>query len=163
MVQAEVKLCCLVSRHLVHEPEGYKQLLIGYKAKSLCNDFRNIATVVTMEPWYSSNGSPVDCLKWGVCHPCQDSGDGDDGDEEGEGALAAFGCLRALSTVLDSVSTLPALFPQLEASLFPIMHRMLSTEGQDVFEEIIELVSYFTYFSPQVCGRSLLSLLLVCP
>ncbi len=28
--------------------------------------------------------------------------------------------------------------------------RLVSTEGQDVFEEVLELVSYFTYFSPTV-------------
>ncbi len=34
--------------------------------------------------------------------------------EDGEecGPLAAFGCLRALSTVLDTVSSLPHLMPQ---------------------------------------------------
>lgn len=35
--------------------------------------------------------------------------------------MAAYGCMRALSTVLDSVSSMPALFPQLEAILFPVM------------------------------------------
>ena len=67
------------------------------------------------------------------------------------GALAVFGCLRALSTVLDSVSSLPHLFPQLEEILFPIMQAMCTEEGQDVFEEILEMISYFTYFSPEVC------------
>ena len=48
-----------------------------------------------------------------------DSGEGSD--DEDEGALAAFGCLRAISTVLDSVSTLPDLFPQLEEAVFPLL------------------------------------------
>ncbi len=51
-------------------------------------------------------------------------------DDEDIGALAAFGCLRALSTVLDSVSRLPHLFPQLEEILFPVMQAMCSEEGQ---------------------------------
>ena len=77
-------------------------------------------------------------------------------DDEDIGALAAFGCLRALSTVLDSVSRLPHLFPQLEEILFPIMQAMCSEEGQDVFEEILEMISYFTYFSPEVSFNRLL-------
>ena len=75
-------------------------------------------------------------------------------DAEDIGALAAFGCLRALSTVLDSVSRLPQLFPQLEDILFPIMQAMCSEDGQDVFEEILEIISYFTYFPPEVMGSS---------
>lgn len=71
-------------------------------------------------------------------------------DDEDIGALAAFGCLRALSTVLESVSRLPQMFPQLEEILFPIMQAMCSEDGQDVFEEILEMISYFTYFSPEV-------------
>ena len=67
--------------------------------------------------------------------------------------MAAYGCMRALSTVLDSVSSMPALFPHLEAILFPVMQRLVSTDGQDVFEEVLEIVSYFTYFSPEVRGE----------
>ena len=39
--------------------------------------------------------------------------------EDGEecGPLAAFGCLRALSTVLDTVSSLPHLMPQVTAHI----------------------------------------------
>ncbi|KAL3141839.1 hypothetical protein ABBQ32_004507 [Trebouxia sp. C0010 RCD-2024] len=74
-------------------------------------------------------------------------------DDEDIGALAAFGCLRALSTVLESVSRLPQMFPQLEEILFPIMQAMCSEDGQDVFEEILEMISYFTYFSPEISAR----------
>jgi importin-7 len=41
-----------------------------------------------------------------------DAAEGDEEEEEEAGSLAAFGCLRALSTVLDSVSSLPHLFPE---------------------------------------------------
>ena len=58
--------------------------------------------------------------------------------------------------MLDSVSRLPLLFPQLEEILFPIMQAMCSEEGQDVFEEILEMISYFTYFSPEVSFDCLL-------
>ena len=83
----------------------------------------------------------------------QESAEDDDADD-GEGLMAAYGCMRALSTVLDSVSSMSTLFPELEAILFPLMQRLTSTEGQDVFEEVLELVSYFTYFSPSVSSNS---------
>lgn len=53
-------------------------------------------------------------------------------DEEGDdpGALAAVGCLRAISTILESVSSLPQLFVHIEPTLLPIMCRMLTTDGQ---------------------------------
>ena len=74
----------------------------------------------------------------------------DDEEDQGVGALAAFGCLRALSTTLESVSSLPHLFPQLEEILFPVMQKMCTSDGQDVFEEILELLSYFTFFGLEV-------------
>ncbi|KAK9813831.1 hypothetical protein WJX73_000701 [Symbiochloris irregularis] len=83
----------------------------------------------------------------------QGAGEQGDGDEEEEGALAAFGILRALSTVMDGVSTLPALFPPLEDIVFPLLQRMISVDGQEVFEELLELVSYFTYFPAQISPR----------
>lgn len=82
---------------------------------------------------------------------CQGSDEAEE--DEDIGALAAFGCLRALGTVLESVSRLPQMFPQLEEILFPIMQAMCSEDGQDVFEEILEMISYFTYFSPEVSGH----------
>ena len=36
------------------------------------------------------------------------------------------------------------------------MQAMCSEEGQDVFEEILEMISYFTYFSPEVPFNRLL-------
>lgn len=49
------------------------------------------------------------------------------------GALAAVGCLRAISTILESVSRLPHLFIHIEPILLPIMRRMLTTDGQGAF------------------------------
>ncbi len=57
----------------------------------------------------------------------------DDEDEQGVGALAAFGCLRALSTTLEGVSSLPHLYPQLEEILFPVLQKMCTSDGNDVF------------------------------
>lgn len=58
-----------------------------------------------------------------------DTSEADD-EADDPGALAAVGCLRAISTILESVSRLPHLFPQIEPTLLPIMRRMLTTDGQ---------------------------------
>jgi hypothetical protein len=34
--------------------------------------------------------------------------------------------------------------------VFPIMKHMISSEGSDVMEEVLELVAYFTYYSPGI-------------
>ena len=50
------------------------------------------------------------------------------------GALAAVGCLHAISTILESVSSrLPHLFVQVEPTLVPIMHKMLTSDGQGMY------------------------------
>ncbi|KAJ0093010.1 hypothetical protein Patl1_26134 [Pistacia atlantica] len=80
---------------------------------------------------------------------CMNTAEADE-DADDPGALAAVGCLRAISTILESVSRLPHLFVQIEPTLLPIMRRMLTTDGQEVFEEILEIVSYMTFFSPTI-------------
>ena len=81
---------------------------------------------------------------------------GEAGDDDASGALASLGCLRAISTILDAVSDMPkeqSLYPQLEDLLWPLMQRMISTDGQDVFEEVLEIVAYLTYYSPTISDR----------
>ena len=55
-----------------------------------------------------------------------------DDEVEDSGALAAVGCLRALSTILESISSLPHLFIQIEPTLLPILRRMLTSDGQGI-------------------------------
>jgi hypothetical protein len=74
----------------------------------------------------------------------------DKDDDDMGGALASVGCLRAIATILESVSSLPHLYPQLEQPLLPIMRKMLTQEGYDVYEEVLEICSYMTYFAPAV-------------
>jgi len=82
----------------------------------------------------------------------------DEHDTESEmGALASVGCLRAMSTIMDSVSSLPNLFPDIEKRIFPIFQYMLNERGQDIYEELMELLAYLTYYSP-VLSESLWSL-----
>ena len=62
------------------------------------------------------------------------------------GALAAVGCLHAISTILESVSSrLPHLFVQVEPTLVPIMHTMLTSDGQGMYS-ILQFVLFLTLF-----------------
>lgn len=61
-------------------------------------------------------------------------------------AVAAYGCLKALNTLLDGVAEMKHLLPVLEEVLYPVMAKCLSSDGQDVLEDVLELLAYFTYF-----------------
>lgn len=63
---------------------------------------------------------------------CMNTAEAED-EADDPGALAAVGCLRAISTILESVSRLPHLFVQIEPTLLPIMRRMLTSDGQGVY------------------------------
>eukprot|EP00798_Chlamydomonas_sp_ICE-L_P030404 gene30404-35409_t len=88
---------------------------------------------------------------WKYANP--DAGTDEEEDEDDMSSIAAYGCLKALNTLLESVNTLGELYPVLEESLFPIMQRFLSTDGQDVFEEVLEMMAYFTFYSPTISDR----------
>lgn len=60
---------------------------------------------------------------------------GADEDDEGSAAITCLGALRTIATVLDAVSGQPALIPALEVHIIPILQRMLSKDGEDVYEE----------------------------
>lgn len=81
------------------------------------------------------------------------AGGGDDDGDFAGGALAGYSVLRAISTVLDAVSSLPELYPQLEELLYPILQKYTSEEGLDVFEEVTQLITYLTYFAPGITPR----------
>ncbi|CAL5220954.1 g3058 [Coccomyxa viridis] len=126
---------------------------------ALMNEVESEDVVFALETIVENFGSEMAPFAVGLCQHLsqafwrlQESAEDDDADD-GEGLMAAYGCMRALSTVLDSVSSMSTLFPELEAILFPLMQRLTSTEGQDVFEEVLELISYFTYFSPSISQR----------
>eukprot|EP00878_Enallax_costatus_P038160 GHUV01043324.1.p1 GENE.GHUV01043324.1~~GHUV01043324.1.p1 ORF type:complete len:672 (+),score=261.35 GHUV01043324.1:958-2973(+) len=70
----------------------------------------------------------------------------DEGDEDDQAAVAAYGCLKALNTLLDGVAEMKHLLPVLEEIILPIMAKCISSDGQDVLEDVLELLAYFTYF-----------------
>ncbi|KAK1323984.1 hypothetical protein QJS10_CPA02g00514 [Acorus calamus] len=122
----------------------------------LMDEVENEDLVFTLETVVDKFGEEMAPYALGLCQnlasafwKCMDMSEADDeGDDSG--ALAAVGCLRAISTILESVSRLPHLFVQIEPTLLPIMRRMLTTEGQEVIEEVLEIVSYMTFFSPTI-------------
>ncbi|KAL0432978.1 UNVERIFIED_CONTAM: Importin beta-like SAD2 [Sesamum latifolium] len=122
----------------------------------LMNEVENEDLVFTLETIVDKFGEEMAPYALGLCQnlaaafwKCMNTAEAD---EEGDdpGALAAVGCLRAISTILESVSRLPHLFVHIEPTLLPIMCRMLTTDGQEVFEEVLEIVSYMTFFSPTI-------------
>ncbi|KAM1049950.1 hypothetical protein TB2_031283 [Malus domestica] len=122
----------------------------------LMNEVENEDLVFTLETIVDKFGEEMAPYALGLCQNlaaafwrCMNTAEADD-DVDNPGALAAVGCLRAISTILESVSRLPHLFVQVEPTLLPIMRRMLTTDGQEVFEEVLEIVSYMTFFSPTI-------------
>jgi importin-7 len=73
----------------------------------------------------------------------------DDGDDA---AMAAYGVLRALLTILDAVSGLPGAVAALAPSLTPLLASMLTpaVPTEDTFEEALDLLAYLTYFAPDL-------------
>ncbi|GER40807.1 ARM repeat superfamily protein, partial [Striga asiatica] len=122
----------------------------------LMNEVENEDLVFTLETIVDKFGEEMSPYALGLCQnlaaafwKCMNTAEAD---EEGDdpGALAAVGCLRAISTILESVNRLPHLFAHIEPTLLPIMSRMLTADGQEVFEEVLEMVSYMTFFSPTI-------------
>ncbi|CAN1251411.1 Importin beta-like SAD2 [Linum perenne] len=122
----------------------------------LMNEVENEDLVFTLETIVDKFGEEMAPYALGLCQNlaaafwrCMNSAEAED-EADDPGALAAVGCLRAISTILESVSRLPHLFVQIEPTLLPIMRRMLTTDGQEVFEEVLEIVSYMTFFAPTI-------------
>ncbi|KAK1425494.1 hypothetical protein QVD17_20846 [Tagetes erecta] len=122
----------------------------------LMNEVENEDLVFTLETIVDKFGEEMAPYAVGLCQnlaaafwKCMNTAEADD-EADDPGALAAVGCLRAISTILESVSRLPHLFAHVEPTLLPIMRRMLTTDGQEVFEEVLEILSYMTFFSPTI-------------
>ncbi|XP_043721910.1 importin beta-like SAD2 isoform X1 [Telopea speciosissima] len=122
----------------------------------LMNEVENEDLVFTLETIVDKFGEEMAPYALGLCQnlaaafwKCINTAEADD-EADDPGALAAVGCLRAISTILESVSRLPHLFVQIEPTLLPIMRRMLTSDGQEIFEEVLEIVSYMTFFSPTI-------------
>ncbi|OIT27271.1 importin beta-like sad2 [Nicotiana attenuata] len=102
----------------------------------LMNEVENEDVVFTLETIVYKFGVEMAPYAHGLCHNLaaafwkyintgEDDEDGDD-----PGSPVPFGCLRAIGTIIESISHLPHLFVHIEPTLVPIMRRMLSTDGQ---------------------------------
>ncbi|KAH0932520.1 hypothetical protein HID58_009637 [Brassica napus] len=109
------------------------------------NEIRPILPQLLDDVFISASPFTQATAFWRCLNTSEASDDSDD-----MGALAAAGCLRAISTILESVSSLPQLFVEIEPTILPIMQKMLTSDGQDVFEEVLEIASYMTFYSPNI-------------
>eukprot|EP00741_Cyanophora_paradoxa_P019839 tig00000217_g19147.t1 len=71
-------------------------------------------------------------------------------EEDEESGLAAMGCMRAINLTMQSVHARPDLYPAMEAAMLPLIAHMLKPAGVEYFEEVLESISYLTYFSPKI-------------
>ncbi|KAF8079661.1 hypothetical protein N665_1010s0008 [Sinapis alba] len=122
----------------------------------LMNEVENEDLVFTLETIVDKFGEEMAPYAFGLCQNlaaafwrCLNTSEASD-DSDDMGALAAVGCLRAISTILESVSSLPQLFVEIEPTILPILQKMLTSDGQDVFEEVLEIASYMTFYSPNI-------------
>ncbi|XP_020408170.1 importin beta-like SAD2 isoform X2 [Zea mays] len=113
----------------------------------LMNEVENEDLVFTLETIVDKFGEEMAPYALGLCQNlaaafwrCMASSEADD-EADDSGALAAVGCLRAISTILESISSLPHLFTQIEPTLLPIMRRMLTSDGQDILVPLDNYIS----------------------
>jgi hypothetical protein len=71
-------------------------------------------------------------------------------EEDEEAALTALQCIRAINTILNSVSSLPELYLSLEPICQPLMDAMLTEKGMEFFDETLEMITCFTYYPHQI-------------
>lgn len=67
--------------------------------------------------------------------------------------LAGHTILATIATVLDAVSKSPEILAEMENILFPIFTRFMSEDGMDVIEEVLEMITYITYYSPHISEK----------
>jgi len=78
-----------------------------------------------------------------------------DADEE-DSSVAAFEVLTTIQTILDSVTEFPALYPQMEQILMPVMVKLLDNNGNAEFlEDALRIVAFITYYSPSISQNML--------
>ncbi|GJN11878.1 hypothetical protein PR202_ga30113 [Eleusine coracana subsp. coracana] len=104
----------------------------------LMSEVENEDLVFTLETIVDKFGEEMAPYALGLCQSlaaafwrCMASSEADE-EAEDTGALAAVGCLRAISTILESISSLPHLYIQIEPTLLPILRKMLTSDGQGI-------------------------------
>eukprot|EP00210_Caulerpa_lentillifera_P002538 g2435.t1 len=77
-------------------------------------------------------------------------GDEDDDDFE---SLCAFGCIRAMTTLIQSVHSSANLCNSLEELFYPVIDSIIMRENQELIEDVVDMMAFFTYYSPQISPR----------
>lgn len=79
--------------------------------------------------------------------------DGDDFEGYGSGTLAGYSILSAIITVLEAVSDLQELYPPLEDLLYPVLNRYLNKDGEDIFQELMGIMTRLLFYGVDVSPR----------
>eukprot|EP01125_Pyxidicula_operculata_P021827 TRINITY_DN8675_c0_g1_i1.p1 TRINITY_DN8675_c0_g1~~TRINITY_DN8675_c0_g1_i1.p1 ORF type:complete len:1052 (+),score=285.77 TRINITY_DN8675_c0_g1_i1:135-3158(+) len=73
-------------------------------------------------------------------------------DENDSAQLAAMQCLNAVQTILYSVQSQPALYAQLEPSLYSLL-MAIKPHLVDVFTDYLEILSMYSYFTEKIADQ----------
>jgi len=73
-----------------------------------------------------------------------------DEDEEDDATLAALGVMQALGTMMEAIAGKADVYRQLEAPLLPLFRRCCQQDAEDYLEEMLELLSYITYYASEI-------------
>ena len=79
--------------------------------------------------------------------------DESDGDDEDDTSLAAMGVMQALSTMMHSVKGKPEVFSEMEGPLLPLIRRCCHEDAQDFAEDMLEVLSYLTFYAPTISAE----------
>jgi len=52
--------------------------------------------------------------------------------------------------MMEAVSDKPEVYVQMEAALMPMLHKMMGESAREYFEDVNEVLSYLTYYSPAI-------------
>ncbi|CAH1416757.1 unnamed protein product [Lactuca virosa] len=162
-VDSVISLCSFVKA--CEDLDEMKPVLPQLLAEILkvMNEVENMDLVSTLETIVRLCEEEMEPYAVGLCQnlvaafwKCMNTAEEDDEADDDRGTLAA-GCLSAISTVLESVSTFPHLFAHIEPILLPIMRQtVLPTNGQE-FDEVFDIVLHMT-FSPLTISMDMWSL-----
>ena len=79
-------------------------------------------------------------------------GTGEDEEEDFE-SLCAYGCIRAMNTLIESVRKSPPLYRTLEETFYPVIDTILAKENVELIDDILDMVSCFMYFGTEISPR----------
>lgn len=70
-------------------------------------------------------------------------------DDDGEGAMAAVGCVTAIRRILDSISEQKELISRVEELIYPMLLHSLTPDGMDSIEDGLDCIALLLYHGSQ--------------